>query len=146
MSNTPNSDSEPYLACEEFLACMPSVDRIEMIRRGLPAMIVEHISTKFEIPIHKILTYIDMPQTTYNKKIRGQEALGSSQSEQILAITDLLTEGLLIFNNEKSKFDSWLSSSNLSLNGRTPMSLFDTQTGLREVQNCLHRIEYGNFA
>lgn len=139
-------DSIPSEINEPYLIYLSPTQRIDLIRKGLPLQIIEYMSQKFQFPIHQILNFLGMPQTTYNKKLRVGETLDAHLSEQILAISDLMNEGLSIFNGERSKFEHWLDSSNLSLNGRTPKSLFDTQTGLNEVQKCLQRIEYGNFA
>jgi putative toxin-antitoxin system antitoxin component (TIGR02293 family) len=58
----------------------------------------------------------------------------------------LLKYGIEVFNSEIDKFSNWLTKPNHSLGGKAPNSLLDTPQGIREVKNCLDRIEYGNFS
>ena len=72
--------------------------------------------------------------------------LNISFSAFSIAISELLSFGQEVFNNEEEKFNRWLEMPNQSLNGITPQSLFDTLSGVAEVRKCLNKIEYGNFA
>lgn len=58
---------------------------------------------------------------------------------------ELLQYGLEVFNNENDKFQRWLIKSNITLYGKCPQKLLDSPKGIKEVKNCLDRIEYGNF-
>lgn len=93
-----------------------------------------------------ILSIVGIAQTTYNKKKNEHSLLDSRDSELIVLITELIDYGQKVFNNENEKFQRWLKKPNLSLGGKTPESLLDTTTGIDEVNYCLNRIEYGNFA
>lgn len=122
------------------------MQRVEIIRQGIPFSSIEQISDRLNRPIKAILSLLGMPQTTYNKKKSERSLLDSRDSELIVLITELLDYGVEVFNNEEEKFQRWLKKPNLSLGSRTPESLLDTVTGLEEVKNSLNRIEYGNFA
>lgn len=71
--------------------------------------------------------------------------LASRESELIVLLTELIDYGIIVFNREeensndgwKTKFVPW---------GHSPESLLDTATGIDEVNYCLNRIEFGNFA
>ncbi|MCH7396531.1 DUF2384 domain-containing protein [Belliella sp. DSM 107340] len=123
-----------------------NMERVDLIRKGLPFESVEAISSKANISIKQVLNVMDMAQTTYNKKKKDQDKLSGRDSELILVLAELLDFGLEVFNNEKDKFHSWLKRPNTSLGGASPESLFDSLTGIQEVKNSLNRIEYGNFA
>lgn len=58
---------------------------------------------------------------------------------------EILDYGLIVFNNEKLKFESWLYESNISLGNKKPRFLLLSIKGRKEVLDCLNRIEYGNF-
>lgn len=122
------------------------MDRVEVIRMGLPYESVEVISNRANLPVKQFLKLMDMPQTTYNKRRRAQELLSSRDSEIIVVLAELLDYGLYVFNNESEKFYRWLKKPNLSLGGVSPESLFDSLTGIQEVENTLNRLEYGNLA
>jgi uncharacterized protein (DUF2384 family) len=59
---------------------------------------------------------------------------------------ELIDYGIEVFNKEEDKFQRWMNKPNDSLDKNTPESLLDSIVGIREVKNCLNRIEFGNFA
>jgi len=122
------------------------MERVDVIREGVPYETIEIISERLDRPVKSILSLVGIPQTTYNKKKSEHSLLDSRDSELIVLITELIDYGHQVFNNEKEKFQRWLKKPNLSLGGKSPESLLDTTTGIDEVNYCLNRIEYGNFA
>ncbi len=123
-----------------------SMDRVQIIRKGLPYESIEVISKKADFSIKEVLRSLGLPQTTYNKKKKDNDLLSGRDSEVILFLSELLDFGLEVFDNEKEKFQRWLKKPNISLGGATPESLFDSLTGIQEVKNTLNRLEYGNLA
>ncbi|HYK76512.1 MAG TPA: antitoxin Xre/MbcA/ParS toxin-binding domain-containing protein [Daejeonella sp.] len=122
------------------------MERVGIIRKGIPYTSIELISKRLNRPIKSILSIVGMPQTTYNKKKSEHSLLDSRDSELIILITELIDYGLEVFNNEEEKFQRWLKKPNLSLGGNIPENLLDTTTGIDEVKFILNRIEFGNFA
>lgn len=122
------------------------MDRVSLIREGLPYQSIEVISQQSNVPIKQILQLLELPQTTYNKNKRENNLLSGRDSEVVLVLTELLEFGTDVFNSEKEKFQRWLQKPNISLGGATPISMFDSLTGIQEVRNCLNRLEYGNLA
>lgn len=122
------------------------MDRVGIIRTGLPYESIEVISKRANLPVSQLLRLLGIAQTTYNKRKRDGELLGGRDSEIILILTELLDFGTEVFNNEAEKFQRWLKKTNISLGGVTPESLFDSLTGIQEVKNSLNRLEYGNLA
>jgi len=122
------------------------MERVGIIRQGIPYSSIEVISQRLNRPVKSILSIVGMPQTTYNKKKSEHSLLDSRNSELIVLITELIDYGKEVFNNEEEKFQRWLKKTNPSLGGNSPESLLDTITGIDEVKFCLNRIEYGNLA
>lgn len=123
-----------------------SIDKVKIIREGLPYESIEVIGKIADLPVKQLLRLFRIPQTTYNKKKRDKELMSGRDSEVILVLTELLDFGLSVFNHEKEKFQRWLKKPNVSIGGTTPASLFDSLTGIQEVRNSLNRLEYGNMA
>ncbi len=122
------------------------MERVGIIREGVPYSTLEILSKRLSRPVKSILSIVGMPQTTYNKKKSEHSLLDSRDSEFVLLITELIDYGIEVFNKEEEKFQRWLRKPNLSLGGNTPESLLDTTTGISEVVFCLNRLEYGNLA
>jgi putative toxin-antitoxin system antitoxin component (TIGR02293 family) len=123
-----------------------NMERVEIIRQGIPYTSIEFISGRLNRPIKSVLSIVGMPQTTYNKKKSEHSLLDSRDSELIMLITEMIDYGIEVFNFEEEKFQRWLKKPNLSLDGNTPESMLDTITGIDEVKFCLNRIEFGSFA
>ena len=131
---------------DKLYAWTSNMERVGIIRGGVPYGSIETISKRINAPIKEFLTIFGLPQTTYNKKKKEKTLLNPRDSEVILVLTELLDYGIEVFNNEEDKFNRWLKKSNLSLGGNTPESFLDSITGIQEVRNCLNRIQYGNLA
>lgn len=134
------------VVADDKYAWSTKMDRVHIIRSGLPYESIEVISTKTNLPVKQVLHLLGVPQTTYNKKKKDKDLLTGRDSEVILVLIELLDFGLEVFNNEKEKFQRWLKKPNVSLGSVTPESLFDSLTGIQEVRNSLNRLEYGNMA
>lgn len=123
-----------------------SIERISIVRKGLPYYFIEGISNRLNMPVKNFLGIIGIPQTTYNKKKSENLILDSRSSELLVLIYELLDLGKEVFNSEEEKFISWLEKPNVSLGGMSPESYLDTVSGIEEVKNCLYKLEYGNLA
>jgi len=122
------------------------MERVGIIREGIPYGTIELISSRINVPVKKVLHIFDLPQTTYNKKKKEKSLLNGRDSEIVLLLTELIDFGIEVFNNEENKFQRWLKKTNVSLGDNTPESLLDSITGIQEVKNCLNRLEFGNLA
>ncbi|MEX0813283.1 MAG: antitoxin Xre/MbcA/ParS toxin-binding domain-containing protein [Chitinophagales bacterium] len=122
------------------------LERVQLIRKGIPYASLEIISKKINSPVKSVLNIVGIPQTTYNKKKGSHSLLDSRDSELVLRISELIDFGIDVFNKEQEKFQRWLNKPNLSLGGSPPINFLDTISGINEVKSSLNRIEHGNFA
>ena len=84
------------------------IERVGLIRRGLPYSTIEVISKRINTPVKEVLQILSLPQTTYNKKRREKSLLSGRDSETVLLLTELIDFGLEVFNQEEDKFLRWL--------------------------------------
>lgn len=149
--NTHNSINKPLVrskisADNQIYEWSNTMDRVRIIRGGIPYSTLEMTSARLNRPVKRILSIINIPQTTYNKKKSEHALLNSRDTELVILINELIDYGIEVFNQEKEKFQRWLQKPNLSLNGNIPEDLLDTATGIEEVRFALNRIEFGSFA
>lgn len=130
----------------ELISWSNASERLAAIRAGIPYDAIAHFSEQLQVPIKRTLSWLHMPQTTYNKNKASQALLSSGDSERLVLLTELIALGNHVFNGEKEKFKRWLMKPNLSLGGLEPLQYFDTVSGILEVKNALHRLDSGNFA
>ncbi len=98
------------------------MERVGIIRRGIPYNSIEIISKSLNRPVKSVLSIVGMPQTTYNKKKGEHSLLDSRDSELILLISELIDYGLEVFNEEEEKFQRWLKkpkSENIKIEKRS---------------------------
>jgi putative toxin-antitoxin system antitoxin component (TIGR02293 family) len=131
---------------ENIYSWETKLERMALIRQRLPYVSIDVVSKRANLPVKRILHYLGVPQTTYNKKKRENNLLSSQNSETILVLMELLEYGIEVFNGETEKFHRWLKKPNISLGSDRPDSYFDSLTGIQIVRNTLNRIEHGNFA
>ncbi len=122
------------------------LERVKVIRAGIPYEAIEVLSKKMNRPVKQILEILGQAQTTYNKKKTQEALLDSKDSEIVLRIVELVDYGIEVFDGESDKFFKWLDHPNISLGNEAPVHLLDTVSGITEVTHCLHRIEHGIFA
>ena len=123
-----------------------SSEKINSIRLGHTYDAIESLSARLDSPVKELLPIFELAQTTYNKKKREQDRMNRRDTEMLLFINDLIDFGLDVFNGEEAKFQRWLRKPNISLGSASPFGLLDTITGMREVRECLERLEFGQFA
>jgi len=122
------------------------LERIGIIRAGIPYETIEMISRRLNNPVKSVLAIVGIPQTTYNKKKSEHSLLDSRNTELVILINELIDYGLEVFNNEEEKFQRWLKKPNISIGGNSPESMLDTISGINEVRYSLNRLEFGNLA
>lgn len=148
-----NEGNAPYVSASSVLVSggrkfswSSGMDRVNIIRQGIPYEAIEVIGKRMDTPVKDVLHIFNLPQTTYNKKRREEALLNGRDSETVLLLTELIDFGIAVFNGQEEKFLRWMKKPNVSLGGVSPESLLDSVTGMQEVKNCLNRLEYGNLA
>ena len=136
----------PFLVEDFEVAYRNPIGKLESIRKGVSYNTLEQMSRGSALPIKQLLALLGMPQTTYNKRKRENEKLSIRDTELLFMLYETLRYGYEVFNNERSRFERWLHVANPSLGGYTPVSLFDTITGIQEVKHCLQALDYGTLA
>lgn len=81
---------------------------------------------------------------TIERKTRT-EKLDKRTSSHALEVAKVLQHIYDVFENEE-KVKRWVNKENRALNGRKPVDLFDTLTGINMVNDILGRIEEGVYS
>ena len=120
------------------------MDKIRLIRVGVPKSSINVVSKKANISFKAVFFYITMKEEEYYNN--SFQTLNKKDSETILNLIEILDYGNYVFNNENEKFQRWLRKPNSYLNNMVPLSLFDSFSGIQEVRKCLNRTDFGNMA
>jgi putative toxin-antitoxin system antitoxin component (TIGR02293 family) len=118
---------------------------IERSKKGLLISKLESVQAKSPFSESQWAAILDMTLRTLQRQKQKGETLDTARSERVILIEQMLQYGLEVFNDSEA-FGSWLQSPSWPLNGKRPLDLLDTATGIQLVHAAIGRIDYGVFA
>ena len=83
-----------------------------------------------------------------SKKIncrRKEGHLQTDESERLFRIAELYDRAIEVLGDQE-RAEAWLKEPKKALGMKTPLQYADTESGAREVENLLGRLEYGVFS
>lgn len=118
-------------------------EMLEIVRKGLPFRAFEALLSVIELQLNQLSLLIGVPPRTLARR-RTAKQFNPLESDRLYRIAHVLgiakhTLGSL----EKARV--WLGRPNRSLDGAKPLSLLDTDIGVRQVEDVLARISYGVY-
>lgn len=119
-----------------------SARKIQVIRRGVPARVVEDMVEYLDVPKTTIFGVLQTPESTAHKLIKDNRNLDPAATERVMRVADITRLAEETFGGREAA-RQWLKSPNLALGGATPLSLLDTEPGASEVRRLLSAIDYG---
>ena len=125
----------------DLLVVDPS-ERISLVREGLPAAALQSAADFLGISQRDLLTGIRVPVSTITARIRDQKPLSPEESDKLVRLAEAVKASVAVFGDaEEGK--TWLTDTVLSLGGKRPLDLLDTQDGYTLVMQTLGRIQFG---
>jgi putative toxin-antitoxin system antitoxin component (TIGR02293 family) len=122
-----------------------SLQLVESIEKGLSYSMFEGVVKQYNFAIQDLATTIGITQRTLTRR-KVEKKLSKTESDRLVSVRRMLNQATEFFENDKTKAMQWLNSSNRALGGRTPLQMAQTETGLREVENLIFRLEHGVFS
>ncbi|MGH7898243.1 MAG: type II RES/Xre toxin-antitoxin system antitoxin [Candidatus Binatia bacterium] len=119
-----------------------AAEKIEVIRQGVQARIVDDMVEYLEVPKSVIFGVLRTPESTAHKLIKDNRPLDSAASERVVRVADITRMAEETFGGREAA-TRWLKTPNLSLGREIPLSLLDTELGAGEVRRVLSAINYG---
>ena len=139
------------------LACLypfDAIERIELVKEGVPAGLLVLISEDMAIPKDKLYATIGLARATANRKLREQQVLNQDESERVLGIARLVGQVSTVVQESGNPegFDAakwvaaWLDRPLQALGGKRPAELMDTADGRGIVSDLVARMQSGAYA
>ncbi|MEO1746221.1 MAG: antitoxin Xre/MbcA/ParS toxin-binding domain-containing protein [Pseudomonadota bacterium] len=85
------------------------------------------------------------PRRTLQRRMKDGGQLSLEESDRVHRIERILTHADRVFG-DKQKARRWLRTRNRALEGAVPVDLLASETGAREVEQLIGRVEYGMFS
>lgn len=118
-------------------------DLIPIVRAGIPAISIRSLADKTQTPISLIGEIAKIDKSTLMRRLRENRRLKPSESDRVLRFARVFALAKSALGDDAH---AWLNAENRALGGVKPLSLLDTASGAREVENVLGRIEHGVFS
>lgn len=117
---------------------------IDMIRKGLPKKVMDHLLTKMDITEDEMASILHVSKRTLQRRTT-QEPLNEEQSERLIELARLYSKGEQVTGSLEN-FKSWMNTSLLALDNKRPKEFLDTSIGIGILLDVLGRIEHGLFS
>jgi putative toxin-antitoxin system antitoxin component (TIGR02293 family) len=133
---------------------MDSLERIEMIKKGVPAGDVAKIARAIGRPKERLFRVLGLVRATVDRRARAKQRLPVDQGERVLGLSKLVGQVQLIVeqSGDPTGFDAakwvadWLDRPAPALGGRCPADYMDTAEGQGLVSGLIARAQSGAYA
>lgn len=122
-----------------------TLDLIPLSKTGLPIKTLKHLQEKLQLGNREMSELVGMSESTLQRRYRSDKRLSELESQTVLQLAELWSQGTEIFQNE-ADLRSWLYSEIPALGGQTPLSLLATPLGRFHVQEVLLRLVWGVYS
>ena len=120
----------------------PTPRKIELIRGGVSARVVDDMVDYFHVSKGEIFKVLRTPESTAHKLIKDGRPLDAGASERVVRVADITRMAEETFGG-RTAATQWLTTPNFALDTATPLSMLDTEPGAGEVRRILSAIDYG---
>lgn len=125
-----------------------SVNALQLVRsieRGFAFEKLERVRRETGIPMELLAVSVGISSRTLSRR-RKEKKLSPSESDRLVSVSRLLTLAVRLFENDKEKAFRWFRNPNRALGNLTPLEMAATETGSREVEDLIGRLEHGVFS
>ncbi len=122
-----------------------AVHLIKAIERGFSFDTLEKVRRETGLPLERLAISIGVSPRTLSRR-KKEKKLTAAESDRLVSVSRLLTQAVELFEGDKEKAFRWFVQPNRGLGGLTPLEMAATETGTREVENLIGRLEHGVFS
>src|SRR5437016_9812377 len=116
---------------------------IRKIQKGLRFSELETLQTSIGMPFEQLAAKLCISRSTLQRR-KAAGRLSPDESDKVIRFSRLLRHATRIFGDvERAR--AWLKHPQIGLGGPIPLDYASTETGAREVENLLGRIEYSVY-
>jgi putative toxin-antitoxin system antitoxin component (TIGR02293 family) len=119
------------------------LDLAEMAEKGLPTDSIAYLKDR-GVTFSEISQIIISPRTLKHRKARGEQ-LSVEETGRMLRVARIIVLADQVFGNHEKAL-TWLRQVDERLNDRTPLSMLQTESGGRLVENLLWQIDEGVYS
>ena len=122
-----------------------TVQLVQAIGLGFSYATLERVRKETGLPMERLAGSIGVSPRTLTRR-KKEKKLSASESDRLVTLTRLLTQAVELFEGQKTPALHWFMKPNRALGNLSPLDLAATETGAREVENLIGRLENGVFS
>ncbi len=127
------------------LEATDTVQLVREIERGFSFGTLERVRRATGLPLDRLAISIGISPRTLTRRKKNSK-LNAWESDRLVSISRLLTAALELFEGDAEKTARWFNQPNRALGDVSPLEMAATETGAREVENLIGRLEHGVFS
>ena len=118
---------------------------VQAIGSGFPFATLERVRQETGLPLERLAGSIGLSPRTLTRR-KKEKRLSMAESDRLVTLTRLLTQAVELFEGQKPAALRWFAQPNRALGNLSPLEMAATETGAREVENLIGRLEHGVFS
>lgn len=121
------------------------LELITAVERGFSFSTLERMQRETGLPMERLAVSIGISPRTLTRR-RKTKKLSVAESDRLVSISRLLTAAVELFEGNTEKAYQWFVQPNRAFGNISPLDMAATETGAREVENLIGRLEHGVFS
>lgn len=117
---------------------------INQVRRGLDVSELDELQKALDVSIDQLAPMLGISAATLHRR-RSGTTLETAESDRVVRFARLFGRAREVFETPENA-RLWLKSPQIGLGGETPLEYAQTESGAREVEDLLGRIQYGVYS
>ena len=116
----------------------------ERVEAGFPFDALERLGKTTGLPLERLRVAVRITPRTLTRR-KKEKKLSPEESDRLVSVSRLLAQTFELFEGNEEAGIRWFTSPNRALGGQSPIEAAATETGTREVENLIGRLEHGVF-
>jgi putative toxin-antitoxin system antitoxin component (TIGR02293 family) len=122
---------------------MHPAELIHRIQKGLRFSELKTLQDSIDLPFEQLAAKLCISRSTLQRR-KAAGRLSPGESDRVIRFSRLLRHATRVFG-EVERARAWLKHPQVGLGGAVPLDYASTETGGREVENLLGRIDYSVY-
>lgn len=132
----------------ENLLGIKAADNLKLAKKveaGFSFDALEKLGKNTGLPLERLRVAVRITPRTLTRR-RQEKKLSPEESDRLVSVSWLLAQTFELFEGNTEAGLRWFQSPNRALGGLSPIEAAATETGTREVENLIGRLEHGVFS
>ncbi len=116
----------------------------ERVEAGFSFDALERLGKTTGLPLERLRVAVRITPRTLTRR-KKEKKLSPEESDRLVSVSRLLAQTFELFEGNEEAGIRWFTSPNRAFGGQSPIEVAATETGTREVENLIGRLEHGVF-